>query len=310
VFATLRYGPWKGKPQPSEAALEAIRQECTAKEKPRQISDGLLDTTRKLVALQKNVFLGPVTEVLHARILAVALESGDHLTEKERARLLEQWERVTFRIFGLFRKDSRQEVGKYIRLASRVNSRDDGASRYREIMDALRDLGKEYPIDEAVKEGLENKDSYEVDPNKCRYILLRFEESLAQESGANATVDENVRRDIWSKRATDTIEHIYPQNPESGGAWAGKMRRSNRGREVDADGNVNRIGNLVLLPFALNAEASRRGFSEKKKIYDRHNLRQIHEITRLKDWDLAQIEKRERRIMKWSRTEWCDLGAD
>jgi hypothetical protein len=88
------------------------------------------------------------------------------------------------------------------------------------------------------------------------------------------------------------------------------MRRSNRGREVDADGNVNRIGNLVLLPFALNAEASRRGFSEKKKIYDRHNLRQIHEITRLKDWDLAQIEKRERRIMKWSRTEWCDLGAD
>jgi hypothetical protein len=74
--------------------------------------------------------------------------------------------------------------------------------------------------------------------------------------------------------------------------------------------NVNRIGNLILLPFSLNEEARRRGFDEKKKIYDRHNLRQIQELTRLRDWNLAEIEKREKRIMEWARKEWCNLRTD
>jgi hypothetical protein len=310
VFATLRFGPSKGKPQPSDVALEGIRKECTTKEKPRQISDGLLDITRKLVTLEKNIFLGPVTEILHVRILAVALESADHFSEKERNRLLDQWERVTFRIFGLFGKDSRHKVGEYIRLASNVNNREKGSSRYSEVMEALRDLGKEHTIDEAVKEGLENKDCYWDNPDRCRYILWKYEESLAYQSGSNATVDENVRREIWSMRATDSIEHIFPQNRESGGAWSGKMRRGNAGPEADVDSNINRIGNLILLPFILNAEARRRGFDEKKKIYARHNLRQIDDVTRLKDWNLAQIEDRERRIMSWARTAWSDLGSD
>jgi hypothetical protein len=310
VFSTLRYGPSKGKPQPAEEALENIRRECTTKDKPRQISEGLLDMTRKLVALERNIFLGPVSEVLHARILAVALESADHLSERERAKLLDQWERVTFRIFGLFDKDARVKVGDYIRLASEIHNRIKGSSRYSEIMQALRDLGEEYPIAEAVSEGLGNKNTYGDDPDRCRYILWKYEENLARQSGAGATIDEQVRADIWSKRATDTIEHIYPQNPEAGGAWEGKMRRKNRGRAAHADENVNRIGNLVLLPFVLNQEARRRGFDQKKEIYMRHNLRQLQEVTRLKDWNLKQIESRERRIMTWAEMEWCDLGTD
>lgn len=310
VFATLRYGPSKGKPQPAEEALENIRAECTTKEKPRQISEGLLDITKKLVALEKNSFLAPVSEVLHARILAVALEAADYLSDKERTKLLDEWERVTFRIFGLFDKDARVKVGDYIRLASAIHNRSKGASRYSEIMEALRELGKEYPIDEAVQEGLANKDSYGEDPDRCRYILWKYEEFLARQSGSNATVDEQARREIWSMRANDTIEHVFPQNPERGGAWDGKMRRSDRGREADSDENVNRIGNLVLLPFVLNEKARRRGFGDKKEIYTRHNLRQLREITRLKDWNLKQIESRERRIMKWAETQWCDLGVD
>jgi hypothetical protein len=310
VFATLRYGPSRGKPQPPDESLENIRAECTTREKPRQVSEGLLDITRKLAALERNVFLGPVSEVLHSRILAVALQSASQLTEKEQVKLLEQWERVTFRIFGLFDKDSRVKVGDYIRLASSVNNRENGASRYSEIMDALRELGREYPIEEAVHEGLETKDCYGEDPDQCRYILWKYEEFLAREVGYRATVDENVRREIWSLRAVDTIEHIYPQNPESGGAWDGKMRRSSRGREANRAEHVNRIGNLILMPLALNEEARRQGFREKKEIYERHNLRQIQGITTLKDWTLAQIERREKNIIDWAKTEWCDLGAD
>lgn len=310
VFATLRYGASRGKPQPPDESLESIRGECTTKDKPRQISEGLLDITRKLAALERNVFLGPVSEVLHSRILAVALQSASQLSEKERAKLLEQWERVTFRIFGLFDKDSRVKVGDYIRLASDVNNRAEGASRYSEIMDALRELGKEYPIEQAVQEGLANKDCYGEDPDRCRCILWKYEEFLAREVGYRATVDENVRREIWSMRAVDTIEHIYPQNPESGGAWDGKMRRNNRGREANRTEHVNRIGNLILLPLALNEEARRQGFREKKEVYERHHLRQIEPITTLKEWTLGQIERREKAIIDWSKTEWCDLGAD
>jgi hypothetical protein len=88
------------------------------------------------------------------------------------------------------------------------------------------------------------------------------------------------------------------------------MRRTSRGREANRGEHLNRIGNLILLPLALNEEARRQGFRDKKEIYERHNLRQIQAITSQNEWTLAQIEKREKNIIDWAMTEWCDLGAD
>src|SRR5437763_5382 len=103
------------------------------------------------------------------------------------------------------------------------------------------------------------------------YILWNYEEHLVQAVGGNnATVDEHERSAIWKKRASDSIEHIFPQNPYSEQAWRSKMRDS-AGNEQPLEPNVGRIGNLLLLPGALNSEAKIAPFGTKKGIYQRHS---------------------------------------
>jgi len=305
VTVTLYYGPGAGKPRSSDAALEKVRDECDAFEKPTHMSERLLDVAKKLAWLHGNSHLKPVAEILHARLLAVAIMSAKGVTEQERKALLEQWERVTFRIFGLCAKDARTKVGDYVRLAAKIVREDIEIRTFNQIMAALKLLGSEHSIEEAVAAGLVGKDCYER-PEMCRYILWRYEEYLAQRLGAGATVDEHERNAIWRKRATDSIEHIFPQNPWGVAGWRGKMRSAG-GPEEPVLRHVGRIGNLLLLPLALNQEAKIRPFVEKNELYKRHNLRMIQEVLTETDWTLEQIDAREARIVEWAKTQWCDL---
>jgi hypothetical protein len=306
MTATLYYGPVAGKPRSADDSLELLRQECNTFDKPRRVSEWLLDVARKLVSLYGNMCLGPVTDILHARLLAVAIMSATGVNENERKKLLEQWERVTFRIFGLYSKDSRNKVGDYVRMAAKIVADDVEMRTYDQIMTGLRSLGSDYPIDGAVAEGLIQKDCYDKSPEMCRYILWLYEEDLARRLGAGATVDEHDRNAIWRLRASDSVEHVFPQNPGAEGGWSGKMRRGD-GPEESVDVHVGRIGNLLLLPIILNKQAKTRPFHEKKKLYARHNLRMIQEVCKEADWTLAQIDARETRIVEWARNRWCDL---
>ena len=307
VAGTLYFGQNRGKPRPADESLESFRNACDGADKPRVLAGNILDVAKKLVALQKNIFLGPVTEVLHARILAIAILSADTLTDPERAKAMEQWERVTFRIFQLFGKDSREAVGKYVRLAAAITNKEAGGERYSEIMKSLRKLGSKYPIEEAVEEGLVDVSVYEW-PHFVRFVLWKYEEHLANEAGQGSTVDENVRAEVWASRAEDSIEHIFPQNPEQGGAWDGRMVDAG-GIKYEVEEEVGRIGNLLLLPIKLNMEARRQGFDLKKPVYEKHNLRMVREILDDNDlnWGFEAIVARENKIVEWAKTEWADL---
>src|SRR5208283_4924693 len=104
------------------------------------------------------------------------------------------------------------KVGDYVRLASKIVTDDIETRTYNQIMAGLRELGQEYPIDQALEEGLIGKDCYDH-PEECRYLLWSYEEHLAQELGVWATVDENEKMEIWKLRALDSIEHVFPRNP-------------------------------------------------------------------------------------------------
>lgn len=307
VTATLYYGPETGKPRSADDSLESLRKECDTFDKPRRISDQLLDVSKKLVSLYKNVFLGPATDILHARLLAVAIMSVTSVKENERKKLLDQWERVTFRIFSLYGKDSRNKVGEYVRMATKILAQDKELGTYDRIMTGLRSLGNDYPIDKALEEGLSKKDCYEKSPEMCRYILWQYEEYLARKLGVEATVNEQDRNEIWRRRASDSIEHVFPQHPEGEGEWSGKMRRGEGSEELIDKQNLGRIGNLLLLPVKLNQQANTRPFHKKKEVYIKHNLRMIQEVCNEADWTLEQIEVREKRIIDWARNRWCDL---
>lgn len=297
VNATLHFGAGAGKPRSAEDSLEQLRENCNAFDKPTKLSELLLEYAKKLTSLHGNIYLGPVTEILHARLLAVAIMSATGITEPERRNLLEQWERVTFRIFGLCGKDSRTKVGDYVRLAAKIVGSDLQTRTYNQIMAALHSLGDDHPAARAVEEGLAERDCYEESPDLCRYVLWLYEEHLAKKLGAGATVDEHERTAIWKKRASDSIEHIFPQNTWGAAGWQGKMRPK----------HVGRIGNLLLLPIVLNQQAKTKSFAEKKAIYETHNLRMVKEVCQESDWTLDQIDARESSIIDWAKTRWADL---
>jgi hypothetical protein len=291
-----------GKPLSAEASLAAFKLLCDTPTATQEVTNWIHKTADALVKLEEQRHLGPVADVLHARVLAVAIMLAEQLSNEEKSCCLDQWERVTFRIFGLLRKDSRTKVGDYIRLARRIVRQEQGAKTYVEIFSELKNLGARYPIEGAVQEGLVKRNCYEGFETECRYLLWRYEESLAQKVGAE--VNKELRAAIWEARsAAETIEHIFPQNPEVGGPWDGKL---NSGETPERQ--IHRVGNLLLLPKALNSEATRKSFANKKSAYAKsEGLRIVKEVTEKADWTQAEIEEREARIVEWAKTAWGDL---
>jgi Protein of unknown function DUF262/Protein of unknown function (DUF1524) len=304
MTATLYYGSGAGKPLGADDSLKVIREHCGTADMTRVVSERLLDVSKKLVTVYGSIHLGPVTKILHARLLAVAILLAKGVKNHERATLLDLWERVTFRVFELSNNDARTRVGEYVRASARIVREDPEMRTAKQIMGSIAEIGADFPIDSGVETGLKNVDWYSRSPETCRYILWQYEEYLTQKLGKGATVDEHERNAIWKVRASDSIEHIFPQSP--GLAWKGKMRRAG-GKDQPLESHVGRIGNLVLLPIILNQEAKAHPFAQKKLSYAKHNLRTMQDIIREDDWTLEQIEAREAAIMEWAKTRWCDL---
>lgn len=157
-------------------------------------------------------------------MVAVAVHLRQDLSESEKTQVLRRWENVTFRIYGMFRRDARTAVGDYVRLAWRIVKQKLPAD---EIMKGLSAIGKDFPIVEAV-ENLRNRDCYTDWQEELRYFFYRYEEHLARKAGQN--FDNEQWNRIWQSSAADSIEHILPQS------------------SMDPD-LIHRLGNLLVLPL-------------------------------------------------------------
>ena len=109
-----------------------------------EISNWLLKVVNAVNRLQEEM-RQPVTKIRHARLFAVAIMLRDFPNEEER-KLLDQWEKTSFRIFGLCRKDARTGVGDFVRLVSEIQNNLDLSSD--EISKKIRQIGADYTIEE------------------------------------------------------------------------------------------------------------------------------------------------------------------
>jgi Protein of unknown function DUF262/Protein of unknown function (DUF1524) len=293
--ATLKHDTELSKTLSSEDAFDFFRSYCT--EKPTRILEvgkWLYDVTDQLTILYSNPRLSAVTDIAHARLLAIAILQSSKISKKEREDILDLWERITFKIFGLYRKDARTSVGEYVRTAYKVYKNQLTA---KEIIHEFNNISAAYPIAQAIQ-ALKNSDLYNGWENDLRYFLYRYEESLCKKQGSE--ISNEMWAQIWSKSASTTIEHIYPQSPSKN--WVGKM---GRGRN-QLENNVNRIGNLILLPPHVNSQAGQKTFIEKKKIYKSNFLRMHDEVIKCRDWDKVHINNREKVLLDWARETWHD----
>jgi hypothetical protein len=225
---------------------------------------------------------------------------------KEKRRLLEQWERVTFRIFGMAGRDARTRVGEYVRFAQHVEEMTGDSRDYKEVMKQLQEIGGgEFAIEEAVK-NLHKEDCYTGWQEELRYFMFRYEEYLAE--GANQPFRNEQWERIWIASPAQSIEHVHPQNP-TGDSWKGALGRGRGQKEA----HVNRLGNLVLLPPGLNSKLGNCAFSDKKKDTDKKReyrktgLLLLSEVFCKNKWDKKAIEEREKTLLRFATDAWADL---
>ena len=225
-----------------------------------------------------------ITKIAHARLLAVAIILRKFPADQEKE-LLAQWEKASFRIFGLCRKDARTGRGPYVRLAWNTLNAELDADDISERLESISE-GTDHDIDSALQ-SIENSDCYSGWTDKLRYLLFRYEEHLATQQGQRFRNEQWAR--IWEQSAAKSIEHILPQSayPE--------------------DVFVHRLGNLLLLPRRLNSHLRDSEPEAKADFYTQTGLfcaAEVAQTIREEGWGVPQIEERERKILAWIRETW------
>ena len=264
-----------------EKAAEAISVSKWLGEVTNKVNQFLEDTSHSREA---------VTKIVHARLLAVAIILRNFPPDQEK-KLLDQWEKTSFRIFGLCRKDARTGVGDYVRLAwdtfnTELNA-DDIADRMQNISE-----GQDHDIESTLRQ-IENSNCYEGWEDELRYLLFRYEEHLAKKQG-QAFGNEQWDR-IWRASAAKSIEHILPQS-----------RGSQEPLENQDDVFVHRLGNLLLLPPGLNSALQDRKPSAKANDYRNTGLLIAVEVAQTIErdgWTIKEIERREQELLDWIQSE-------
>lgn len=232
-----------------------------------------------------------VTEIAHARLLAVAIILSDFCSN-DKTKLLNEWEKTTFRIFGLLDKDARTGVGNYVRLARDIWKNPELSAD--DILDKIQEIGTLYHIDDLLNQP-EGTNWYEGWETELRYLLFRYEEHLAKQLGQK--FDNEQWRRIWEDSPSRSIEHIFPQSKGS----QDPLRDNQEGIYV------HRLGNLLLLPPGLNSKLGNKDPEDKAPCYRQTGLFSAADVARTIDeygWGADQIKEREQRMITWIREKW------
>jgi len=112
-FTTLDSDDTLSKTLSEKDSLEFYKKHCSSADtlqnkisKIYELSNRILKVTKSLNQLYGNKRLEAVTEISQARLLAISILLNENLSEENKKILLKQWEKTTFRIYGMFRKDA------------------------------------------------------------------------------------------------------------------------------------------------------------------------------------------------------------
>ena len=261
-----------------------IRQVGGSVAKTIEISGWLLKVVNAVNRLQEEM-RQPVTKVQHARLLAVSIILRG-FPEAEERKLLNLWEKTSFLIFGLHRKDARNEKGNFVRLACEIQNNLDLSSD--DISKKIQRLSTDYNFDiDVAHDLLWMEDCYNKWEQELRYLLYRYEEHLAKERGQTFSNEQWNR--IWQESASRSIEHISPQSD---------YRNYNY---------RHWLGNLLILPSQLNSKLGSKSPESKADDYQRTGLliaSDVAETIKKNGWGRKEVESRTTDILVWMSSEY------
>lgn len=265
-----------------DAVGRLIRQVGGSVAKTIEISGWLLKVVNTVNRLYEEM-RQPVIKVQHARLLAISIMLRD-FPEAEERKLLDLWEKTSFLIFGLYRKDARNEKGNFIRLACEIQNNLDLSSD--DISKKIRRLSTDYNFNiDVAHDLLYMTDCYNRWEPELRYLLCRYEEHLAKERGQTFSNEQWNR--IWQESPSSSIEHILPQS--------------------SYHHYVHWLGNLLILPPQLNSKLGDKSPKSKADDYQRTGLliaSDVAETIKKDGWDQEEIECRTGDILNWISSEY------
>ena len=304
--ATLKEESVAGRPLSAEDTLEFFKNDCTKVSSNDLVINKIIENTvwlKEVTSCLSRLYAdkrrNAVTDITQARLLAVAIMLRKDLREEERDRLLEQWERTSFKIFGLFRKDARTKIGEYVRAAKKI--RKDASAKVDNLLTSIAGIGSDFPIEAAVEE-LKKHDFYSDWQKELKYFFFRYEEHLSKINGTQ--LDQVIWNEIWESNPNSTIEHILPQTKNKL-CW----------EHVTEDEHkefLHSIGNLCLLSPNFNSQVSNNCFSDKKVTYKKTNLMSLKDVISDNDvertiWDKNAIKSRRDKLIGFATEQWKEL---
>ena len=249
---------------------------------PRQIIQTLVwieKVAKSVIKIHEDKREVSLNNIVHARLVAVAIDLRDDLTVDEKDELYGCCSRAAFCIYGICGKDARNAVGEHVRLAYDINRK---KISVQQIKDRLLDVVSKYPVNESIKK-LAKTDCYTKWQNELRYLLYKYEEHLAEKSGQNITNEQWNR--IWEGSASKTIEHILPQSTKRA--------------------FVHYLGNLFLLPPEINSKLSDISPIKKDEEYAKTGFLMLQDIRKsLPKWSRQSVIERGEKIAQWAAKEW------
>ena len=282
--ATLRTKTPPSRLLGEEDSVEELRGQAKTAKDIRDVASWLLSVTEACETIVGNPRIAAVTEIAQARLLATAISVRTDLAASERKSLLENWEKVSFRIYGMLRNDARTRVGEYTRLAWHVVNQKLTAQA---IAAGIFEIGKGFPVSEATA-ALRNANCYEGWETELRYVMCRYEEHLARAQKLKFSNEQWEK--IWAVSPSESIEHVWAES---------------KAPEKDK----HRLGNLILLPPRLNSSLQDKDPQDKRDSYQKTGLLiagKVSDTIVATGWNTNAIDARENELIAWALTEWVD----
>ena len=234
--------------------------------------------------IEKNARYSAVTKISHARLLANSILSRKFAKDIEEE-LMTNWEKMSFRVFGIGDDDARNKVSMLVRLAYDIRNSKMPAS---EIKNEMLAISNKKPINEYIDKLDYWDNCYDGWAQELRYVLFRYEEHLAERRDENITAEQWEK--IWIVNPSKSIEHIEPQSS-------------------DKD-YIHYLGNLTMLTPNINSSLKDKPPLEKATVYK--DLGLIHtsqvgrEILDKQEWTRQDVLNRTELIAEFIKTEWGD----